>query len=391
MNGAQTRATGESGFMRVGLCIVFVSALIFLFSCSVKEPHKKMDEPREVYHNGPSRVHDAMLNNGGFVQWEDTVMEMKATSVDIFAPKQLEWKGSFNIDMAMKGLYPGNYYKVFGDLGEVRVSLWKSTSHKTVPLFYYWDMPDSNGTPFPDTSKGIGVDTRLLDTAMFKSSDGKMHVLLSTSSTQAEIFDMILTGRFAGGVLGLAMFDQTEDGWKLRCFDPAVGIYGSFSACPPPQKLMLGKDNFGCIVNNSNGGAGGPYTNEMTVVAIVEGKFKKVFSSDFNFLFNVSGGGWGTKIFSGDPAPKEGFSDILLVTTGEFSLEGYTDDDFGWKYTTENAPPILKKAMDKGEAFGFTLTRRYSFDGSKYNEINAELKKEKFDMHAIDSIIGWVR
>ena len=163
--------------------------------------------------------------------------------------------------------------------------------------------------------------------------------------------DGMQTGRFTGGLLGLARFTRIDSGWTLQVFQPAIGAYGSFSAAPTPHPLLIGDHQYAYMIIHVNGGPGGPFRQDNYLIAEVADSFKQVL-----FAYNCGREQGGDSICKWTcsyrvlPGEKRLFKDIEFVRKGRY----YAADKDG-------LPEELKGKVKGEEQGDFTITQVFSY------------------------------
>ncbi|MDP4217933.1 MAG: hypothetical protein Q8927_17150, partial [Bacteroidota bacterium] len=120
-----------------------------------------------------------------------------------------------------------------------------------------------------------GVATRLLNVFTYTDSSGKQHKLMSFNHSGYDP-DGIQTGRFMGGLLGMARFIRIDSGWKLEVFQPAIGAYGAFSQSPAPLPLLIGDHQYAYMIEHANGAPGEPYQQDDYLIADIGSSYRQI-------------------------------------------------------------------------------------------------------------------
>jgi hypothetical protein len=279
----------------------------------------------------------------------------KAINFDLFKKRTISIDAPFVPDSALKILFPGNFYKLDDPIhdGEfVSLEAWSSpdTKQKAYPAWFD-EMPQL--FPLKDSN-----ETRFGDTLLFTDEKGIKNILISFSTTEYTT-DLIGCGRFTCAILGLAWFTEENEKWNLRTFSPALGCYGSFQQIPSLNLLKIGKNNYGCYVDNQNGGAGGPFYADSYVFGVVNGKFEVILHQIGTGRIYDGKTEWSSDFVSTGSA---NFPEIHCITKGTYSSK----ESFDEVDDTSSTPMGIKQIIRTKEYFNFKITNRYSFENGKY-------------------------
>lgn len=267
--------------------------------------------------------------------------------------RELTVPNPFDAQKTLLKLFPGYYYNLSHDGYTNELISWVCNSCKPEPVF---DANQIEENTFPDAD---GVATRLINVMDYKDAAGQQYKVMSFNHSEYDA-DGITTGRFTGGILGLAKFMLTPEGWKLRIFQPVVRAYGSFSQCPEPKLLQIGEDQYAFMLNHINGGAGGPFDGDYYLVAGADGAYREVMAAYNTERTEGEGTCYWKSEYSCPASDKKFFRDIVILTRGTY----YAADKEGM--------PQLVRSKLKGKAKGtFSIEQRYIYKGSKGYEAAA--------------------
>ncbi|KAF2338236.1 hypothetical protein [Flavobacterium tistrianum] len=293
---------------------------------------------------------------------QETDLQLKNISDTILNPKRtLKVSEPFDGIKTMQKLFPGNLYHLADKNTFIS---WKCKSCKPAPFL------DVNGTEgdqlFPYTE---GVATRLLANIDYSDSKGNQFKILAFNHSVHDE-DGLQTGRFSGGLLGLAKFAKNGNSWDMRSFQPAVAAFGSFAQCPTPKLVEIGEDQFAFTLLHVNGGAGGPFEGWLYLVAGFDGKYQPIMEVENYQLTNVQSINLSGSYTVVNDNTKKHFRDIIIKTTGTFNKALKSQDEFETKVPEEIA------AMAKAKkSFNFEIERRYAFKGKFYKMIDKPVVK----------------
>ncbi len=161
----------------------------------------------------------------------------------------------------------------------------------------------------------------------FSDAGGGKYKVISFNHSEYDA-DGVQTSRFTGGILGMAKFMLTPQGWKLRMYQPVIGAYGAFSQCPTPEPLLIGEDQYAFVIKHLNGGAGGPFNGAYFLIAGANGAYRQVMAT--YGVERTEGGevepncNWKSE-FRCPVSDKKYFRDIIVTTRGTY----YTSDKDG--------------------------------------------------------------
>ncbi|WP_281233584.1 hypothetical protein [Flavobacterium gelatinilyticum] len=262
------------------------------------------------------------------------------------------------------------------------------TMHKLFPgklnhlaeknTFISWKCKNCKPAPFTDVN-GVegdqlfpyenGVATRLLTAIDYADSKGNQFKILAFNHSVHDE-DGLQTGRFFGGLLGLAKFVKNGTVWEMRSFQPAVAAFGAFAQSPKPKLLQIGEDQFAFTLLHVNGGAGGPFEGWLYLVAGFDGRYQPILEVNNYQLTNIESVKWSGSYTVVDDGTKKHFRDIIIKTKGTFNKAAKVEDEFEAELPEEIA------AMGKTKkSFDFEIERRFAFKGKFYKMIDKPIVK----------------
>lgn len=287
----------------------------------------------------------------GYAHATDEDLKKRNLSDTVLLQRNLLIADPFDAQKALLQLFPGNYYDLSSDGYTNKLISWECSTctPKACP-----DVNEIEENNFPDKD---GVATRLLNVMDFSDASGMKYKVISFNHSEYDT-DGIMTGRFSGGILGLAKFVQTPEGWKLRMFQPMIGAYGAFSHCPEPVPILIGQDQYAFLIRHLNGGAGGPFTGAFFLIAGDKGTYQQVMSV---YGTERTEGGeeeptcfWKSEIRCA-VSDKQFFRDIIVTTKGTY----YASDK-------EGMPDIVSSRIKGKQKGSFTIEQRYVYKGKGY-------------------------
>ncbi|WP_163394595.1 hypothetical protein [Flavobacterium limi] len=289
---------------------------------------------------------------------QDDIVQLKNVSDTILNTKRiLTVPDPLNGIKTMQQLFPGNFYNLSDD--NIFMS-WKCTSCSPE---YYKDVNGVEEDPlFPYAE---GVATRLENTISYKDSKGNEFKMLVFNHSVYDA-DGLQTGRFSGGLLGLAKFSKTGNIWEMKSFQPAVAAFGAFSRVPVLKLAEIGEDQFAFSLIHANGGAGGPYNAFLYLIAGFNGKYQTLMEvPDYRLSNNAEGSTeWSSTYKVVNDGKKKFFRDFAITTTGFYKKAKGTEDDF-----EIDMPKELSEMVKTKKQFNFVIERRFSFDGKWYTVV----------------------
>ncbi|MDA6071769.1 hypothetical protein NJT12_19260 [Flavobacterium sp. AC] len=262
----------------------------------------------------------------------------------------------------MQKLFPGKLYKLSDDNTFLS---WKCKSCK--PVAY----KDVNGTEgdqlFPYKE---GVATRLLENINYTDSKGNQFKLLFFNHSVYD-GDGGQTGRFSGGLVGVAKFAKNDNVWQMRSFQPAIAAFGAFSRAPSPKLIEIGDDQYAFTLVHSNGGAGAPYYDYLYLIVGFNGKYQPLMEVDNYALSNTGGGtNWSSSYKVVNDSDKKYFRDFVITTTGFYRKSKGGDEE----YEVDMPKEVSEMAKTKKQ-FNFSIERHFSFKGKWYNIVGKPIVK----------------
>ena len=285
---------------------------------------------------------------------QDDIVQLKNVSDTILNPKRtLKITDPLDGVKTMQKLFPGKLYKMSD---RNTFMSWKCKSCK--PTVY----TDVNGVEedplFPYKE---GVATRLDTTINYSDSKGNQFKMLVFNHSVYDA-DGSQTGRFSGGLLGLAKFSKTGNTWEMKSFQPAIAAFGSFASVPALKLVQIGEDQYAFTLIHANGGAGAPYIGYLYLIAGFDGKYQPLMEvGDYRLSNNAEGNTeWSSsfKVIN----DKKHFRDFAITTTGFYKKAKGTEDD----YEVEMPSEVAEMAKTKKQ-FNFVIEKRFSFKGKRYN------------------------
>ncbi|MDX6181472.1 hypothetical protein SGQ44_06975 [Flavobacterium sp. Fl-77] len=285
---------------------------------------------------------------------QDDIVQLKNVSDTILNTKrQLKVADPLDVVKTMQKLFPGKVYT----LSDYNTFIsWNCKNCKTT---LYTDVNGVEGDQnFPYER---GVATRLLDNIDYSDSKGNQFKLLLFNHSGYDE-DGLQTGRFSGGLIGLAKFAKNANIWEMRSFQPAIAAFGAFSQAPKPKLVEIGQDQYAFILVHSNGGAGGAYFGYLYLIVGFDGKYQPLMEVPNFTLSNSSSSEWSSSYKVVTDNNKKFFRDFVITTTGSYRKAKGTEDDY------EVDMPVEVSAMAKTKKqFNFVIEKRLSFNGKWYN------------------------
>ncbi|MBP4139003.1 glycoside hydrolase family 68 protein [Flavobacterium geliluteum] len=289
-----------------------------------------------------------------FCTAQDDIVQLKNVSDTILNTKrQLKVADPLDAVKTMQKLFPGKVYT----LSDYNTFIsWNCKNCKTA---LYTDVNGVEGDQnFPYER---GVATRILDNIDYSDSKGNQFKLLLFNHSGYDE-DGLQTGRFSGGLIGLAKFTKNANVWEMRSFQPAIAAFGAFSQAPKPKLVEIGQDQYAFTLVHSNGGAGGAYSGYLYLIVGFDGKYQPLMEVPNFTLSNSSSSEWSSSYKVVTDNNKKFFRDFVITTTGSYRKAKGTEDDY------EVDMPVEVSAMAKTKKqFNFVIEKRLSFNGKWYN------------------------
>ena len=351
-------------------CIVAFA--IFVCSCAPNDP----DGKKNVAKNDTAKLSDTAALSGrkrNSYKVSDPDIQFVAKQIDtkVFTAPLSIHGNRFAPVTALRQLYPGNYYSFidsfFVENDSVSLTAWMCDGCPKQPFKGWWG-EDHEAFPYD-----AGNLTQYIDTLLYTDEDGQQNEIISFSTLQLQDEGAMYCGRTACAYLGLAWFTRENDAKQLRSFAPVLGCFGAFQGLPEIHLLKFGKNNYGCYLLNSNGGAGGPYYTELHVFGLVNGRFKSVLSIDNVERSNTGLSDWNMYINMESKNTDSSFNNILLTMAGKCAKISFDE----YSETLTEAPMEIRKLAEKKDSFSFKIVRDYGYEKGAYRPKTSELVRPK--------------
>lgn len=293
---------------------------------------------------------------------QDSVQLKNVNDTILNTKRQLEISDPFDAVKTIQKLFPGKLYKLSDHNTFIS---WNCKNCKTVS---YTDVNGVEGDQtFPYQR---GVATRILDNIAYKDSKGNEFRLLFFNHSEYDE-DGLQTGRFSGGLTGVAKFAKNDKVWQMRSFQPAIAAFGSFSQAPKPKLVEIGEDQYAFTFIQANGGPGAPYNGYLYLIVGFNGKYQPLMQlGDYSLTNNGGNSEWSSTYTVIDDGKKKFFRDFAITTTGFYRKAKGTEDD----YEVDLPKEISEMAKTKKQ-FNFVIEKRVSFNGKWYNVIGQPVVK----------------
>lgn len=281
-----------------------------------------------------------------------------------YNPATLALNNPLSLADALATLYPGAFYRIPDPnvaTDTFTLTEWNCPSCPS-KLLNGWIVGEKLRFPLADDNQ-----TRWKDTLHFTDDSGRQNLFISFSTTaNQEGEDFIPSGRFSCAFMGLAWFMLQNNRWQLKAFSPVVGCFGAFQTLPPIRLIKLGAGNYGCMLMNANGGAGGPYFGDLHVFAPVKKQFHTVLSVNNAECANAGPSGWGSVLTAVTAGT---FGALTLVLDGK-----YRKADFDITGMPRSVPAEIKAAAAQQDSVVFKITRSYKFEKGKYAQKQVDVQ-----------------
>ncbi|MBS7230681.1 glycoside hydrolase family 68 protein [Flavobacterium psychroterrae] len=282
---------------------------------------------------------------------QDDIIQLKNVSDTILNTKRtLKVSDPFDAVKTMQKLFPGKLYKL--DDRNTFIS-WNCKKCKATPY------NDANGVEGDqDFPYERGVATRVLDNIAYTDSKGnQFKLLLFNHSVYDE--DGLQTGRFSGGLVGVAKFAKNDKVWEMRSFQPAIAAFGAFAQAPTPKLIEIGEDQYAFTMIHANGGAGAPYNAFLYLIVGFDGKYQPLMEVDNYALSNTGDGStWSSSYKIVNDSNKKYFRDFTITTTGFYRKFKGEDEEY-----EIDVPKEISEMAKTKKQFNFSIERHYSFKG----------------------------
>lgn len=220
-----------------------------------------------------------------------------------------------------------------------------------------YDQPDEKlGFPFQGFNFTQLISDRLV-------TPDKRVIAFSTSESSD------LSGRFSGGVLGMAILEKTAGGWKLTRFAPAIDYQGRYSASIPPDTILSSGNQlffplafrFPCGPPSTDYS---PCWTDFKLYATMGGSIKKLLEvKDFGCSTAnsvIHSPEWSSSWYF--ESCSDTYCPLNILTVGRIEKnEGFLDiiKDLAF-------PKALIEAIRTRDSFDFLLKQTYTFQYDRY-------------------------
>lgn len=294
---------------------------------------------------------------------QDVIQLKNVNDTILNTKRQLQVSNPFDAVKTMQKLFPGKLYKLSDRNTFIS---WNCKSCKTTS---YTDVNGVEGDQVFPYSQGVA--TRILDNIDYTDSKGnEFRLLFFNHSVYDE--DGSQTGRFSGGLVGVAKFAKNENVWQMRSFQPGIAAFGAFAQAPAPKLVLIGDDQYAFTLLHANGGAGAPYTGYLYLIAGFDGKYQSLMEvGDYRLSNNGEGSTeWSSTYAVVNDGKKKFFRDITITTTGFYKKAKNTEDDY-----EVDVPKEVSQMAKTKKQFNFVIEKRFSFNGKWYTIVGKAVAK----------------
>lgn len=289
----------------------------------------------------------------GFAQ-EDIVQLKNVSDTILNTKRTVKVSDPLDAVKTMQQLFPGKLYHLSDR------NTFISWSCKNCKTASYTDVNGVEGDQLFPYNRGVA--TRLLSKIDYTDSKGNQFKLLMFNHSVYDE-DGLQTGRFSGGLMGVAKFAKNDKIWEMRSFQPAIAAFGAFAQAPSPKLVEIGEDQYAFTLIQANGGAGAPYNGYLYLIAGFDGKYQALMESgDYNLTNNSGNSEWSSTYVVVNDGKKKFFRDFIITTTGWYKKAKGTEDD----YEIDMPKEVNEMAKTKKQ-FNFVIEKRLSFNGKWYN------------------------
>jgi len=284
---------------------------------------------------------------------QDDIVQLKNVNDTILNTKrQLKVADPLDAVKTMQKLFPGKLYTL--------------SDHNT---FISWNCKNCKTATYNDVN-GVegdqifpyerGVATRILENIDYSDSKGNQFKLLFFNHSEYDE-DGLQTGRFSGGLIGVAKFAKNNNVWEMRSFQPSIAAFGAFAQAPKPKLVEIGEDQYAFTLVHANGGAGAPYSGYLYLIVGFNGKYQPLMEVPNFKLSNSISSEWSSSYKVVTDNNKKFFRDFVITTTGSYKKAKGDEDD----YEVDMPAEISAMAKTKKQ-FNFVIEKRLSFNGKWY-------------------------
>ncbi|TND08871.1 MAG: hypothetical protein FD123_1725 [Bacteroidetes bacterium] len=266
---------------------------------------------------------------------------------------------------AMRRLLGGRIYveKEKGKTISVR-SLWTSNN------FRRDSVPGKFDDEFASLPYKECVESILDDTLYFRDASGRRMLLMTINSSSSDM-TFIRTGRFHCGILGVFIFAEGSENWRLLHFNHLLGCFGQFGWFRSPELVQAGPGKTLLKMRDWLSGAGGPSWGTVHFYSVDSSGCKLLLKTDTDFG-NVDFSEWDTEFrFDTTQCSPEGFGKLTATMKGDFGRHNFEEEEL------KTFHPKLRKIAAKEELFSFTLVCTYAYEKGVYKEKESSIRYKK--------------
>lgn len=268
----------------------------------------------------------------------------------------------FSKATALRILFPANYYRTTALSDDVDVVVWKCVNCGW-RKYEGW-IKEEGPYAFP-ADRNI---TETGDVLKYTDDSGVKHIIFSFATHEYQAFDDLHTGRFYSVGMGLAWFKEVNNKWELTAFNPCLGYYGAFQTLPPLKLVKLGKNNYGCYIENGNGGPGQVYTYDLYIFGVVENAIKNILKYPKVMRSNTPSSRWEYTLKPWKGVADSVFMPIRIELNGTYFKET-PDTLYDW---TDHVPEMTKAQLAK-DSMDFKVVRKYQFSKGRYRKMSSKI------------------
>lgn len=276
----------------------------------------------------------------------------------------------FSKTTALRMLFPAYYYRASCLSGDVDVVVWKCNNCGW-RKYAGWIREEGYYT-FP-------ADRNITETGnvlKYTDDSGIKHIIYSFATHEYQSIDDMHNGRFYSVGLGLAWFKEVNNKWELAAFNPCLGYYGAFQTLPPLKLIKLGKNSYGCYIENGNGGPGQVYVYDLYVFGIIDNVIKKILQCPKVMRSNTPSSRWECTLKPWKGRADGLFMPVSVELNGTYFKET-PDTVYDW---TDHVPEMNTRQLAK-DSLNFKVVRKYEFSKGIYRKVSSKITELKPTKH----------
>ena len=265
-------------------------------------------------------------------------------------------KKTFDAFDALCKLFPGNIINYRSENDSIKLIGWVSPSTKKIT----YSRHGSDASLFPDDNWN---STFLCGDYQWKHNH-KNYRLISFFHTDQK--QAIFCGRDVGAEMGVAIFEENAQGYRLKAFNPLIGCYGNYDS--PVETEIFNKEGAPSILRFADwdGFGGMGYTETWEIAMLQNNKINTVLFEPFLSVTQTMLREWNSTLEILPSQKNQTYPDLVIYTHG-YHLWPSANEVEENSYLYIGAPDeFLHQVSSAKDPFSFEMQRVYTFNKRKY-------------------------